>query len=323
MIVMRRCAFIYPSDRKGCPACRFGLIALLIIAASTDAVGQGPTTSFAPKALPLKEEQELLSRLKAAEFEKLKAEALAPTLDRNTRAVAMYEIAALGTKSAAEFFESVFDHPLNFMDNEKLMLVDASGEHGGSDSIPLLLKGLRYRPPGVPPWDETGDVRWHAARALLRIQGEEALPIVEPLLLDPKESVRTAVSGYIKDLKSQLSEVESRSLFNSVIAWAKSPVAGPYIKEDVVYLLKRGDRPRTMQDETTRLYSDVELELLGRFWDSYYIFMRNLSLTEVSGIVASTRALALEGPIFPVSGWRLRLTKIESGWSVTEAIPNK
>jgi hypothetical protein len=61
-------------------------------------------------------ERARLVKLKAREFEKLKAEALNTSLNRSTRAVAVWRIAELGTKDAAQFLAEIWDNPINVVD---------------------------------------------------------------------------------------------------------------------------------------------------------------------------------------------------------------
>ncbi len=267
----------------------------------------------------LAQEREQLMKLKMTEFEKYKGQAIDKSLDRDKRAYAVLRIAELGSKEAAAFLASMWDGPLNVMDQEKLRLIDLCYEFGGPDCVPMLLKATRQN------WS---DERWHAARALAKIQGEEALAVLTKLAeTDSDGIVRSQTQEYIKALadvrKADVGGNERPAVLQAVIAWGKTPVSGPYMKGEVVYLLEEQHTKAVLENESLRLYSLPELRLLGKMFDSYAV--RDIA-------IANGRASALlkhavdppDDPVpFPFAGWRLKLAKTDGKWTVTEAIRNE
>jgi hypothetical protein len=95
----------------------------------------------------------------------------------------------------------------------------------------------------------------------------------------------------------------------AVIDWGKSSDAGSYVPPGVVYLL-REHHPASIENHSLRLYSPIELELLGKSSDSYAVSDIKLAGTEATAFLNDSLSARKDG-------WSLTLTQANGRWSVT------
>ncbi|MGI9242126.1 MAG: HEAT repeat domain-containing protein [Verrucomicrobiales bacterium] len=293
------------------------LLALVVCAWAVGCAGEQRVISGDSKSL--KVEKEELARLKSEEFNKWKAQAVDTSQDRSKRGYAVLRIAELGSDESARFLEEVWETPLDVLDHEKTCLVNWSGEYGSDACVPLLKKATAH------PFQHE---RWLAARALLRIQGAKAVPLVIGLAENETDAIlRSELQEFISNALSREKNLESHcAIVRAIVRWGKSPDAEAYITEDIVYLLRqthpRRPHPSSLESDSLRLYSITELKLLGKGFQAYAI-----PRIEITGSVATAvLRVAIDPPAcpaqFPHAGWTLDLEKKNDLWSVAKAVKN-
>ncbi len=262
---------------------------------------------------PLHSEREQLAELKSEAFEKWKRQAMDTSEEHGKRAGAVMRISELGSDDAARFLAELWENPLNVSRHEKLNIIDWAGKYGSDACIPMLEKALLH---------QTDLHRWYAARALLQIQGTDVVPRMRELAKkDESKIVRKETRRSIGEaIRRERNLSNYRSIVREVAAWGRSQSSGPYIEEEIIYLLKETRSP-DIENGTLRLYSSRELELLGKFNDAYEI-----RVLRIGGRGATVRLKTVaEPPIdpvpFPYSGWTLNLKKLKSGqWTIFKAM---
>jgi hypothetical protein len=263
----------------------------------------------------LEVEKKELAKLKSEEFRKWKTEAADTSRDRDKRAYAVLRIAQLGSDESAHFLAEMWETPLSVLDHEKLSIIDWAGEFGSDACVPMLRTALAH------PFR---DVRWHAARSLLQIQGANALPQTTELAeKDPDGIVRSQTKEFISHAVSRAeNQSDHCAIARRVILWGKSPDSGPYIKEETVYLLKES-HPSRLGSGSLRLYSRTELKLLDKTFQAYAI--HGIRIT--GEVATAVLKMAMDPPVdpvpFPYSGWTLKFEKKNGTWAVVKAVKNE
>lgn len=288
-------------------------VALILGACAVGCSAQSSTTEG--KLNRWEAEKSELARLKSQEFHTWKAQATDASRDRSKRAYAVLRIAELGSDESAHFLATMWDTPLDVLDHEKLCIIDWAGEFGSDACAPMLKTALAH------PFR---DIRWHAVRSLLQIQGTNALPQATELAeKDPDAIVRSQTKEFISHAVSRAeNQSDHCAIVRGVILWGKSPDSRPYIKEDTVYLLK-DSHPSRLGSGSLRLYSMTELKLLDKTFQAYAINGIRITGEAATAVLM----MAMDPPIdpvpFPYAGWTLTLEKKNGTWAVVKAVKNE
>lgn len=282
---------------------------------ATDASTAETQPATQPASASRGEERELLAKLKAKEFEAFKARAMDTSLDVAKRLYAVMRAAAMETKEAAEFLAFLWDNPLPIKGVEEGLAIEkyriAEMCAHNSHAEALLKRALH---------DPISDVRRAAMRALPTIMGQQAVPLLgECAATDEDPVTRTVATELLSALTDAARREAEAAIAAAAVKWARSDVAGPYIKGNVVYF-GRHDALRGLEGDSFRLYSEWELKAIEKHWVAY-----GLGPVIIRGDRASvTISMYMQPPddpvYYPYCGWRIDLARVDGRWLAVHTV---
>jgi len=269
------------------------------------------------RPLPIAQEKTRLAKLKLAEFHKSKLQALDKSLWRGDRGFAVVRIAELATNESAQFLAEIWDNPLDVIDHERLRIIDLAGDNGCAACVPLVKKALSYHYP---------DERWHAARALTLLEGAKAVPLLTELAeRDPDKNVREQTRRLISEVRRREQALpDENAIIRAVISWGRTLESGPYIKGNVAYFLRQGTAG-SLEEETSRFYSKLDLNMLGKQWDANAVWVVKIGIHTAWAVLRRATDPPWDPVGFPYCGWFITLEQSDKSydWVVRKAEVNE